>query len=110
MVLLQSAPFCVTFLAVPRIDPNLNFSHNGRTQKKTPPLITILTSDLRSRSTMDITFVQAQFCCGDAVKDMVVVEMKVSTSHLKTWTVSEEYQEWEDDEGQFAVTLYNPVR
>jgi len=59
---------------------------------------------------MEVTFVQSQFCSGDSVKNIVVVEVKVSTHHLKTWIVSQEYQEWEDDEAQFAVKLSNPVR
>ena len=59
---------------------------------------------------MEVTFVQSQFCSGHSVKNIVVVEMKVSTYHLKTWIVSQEYQEWEDDEAQFAVKLANPVR
>jgi hypothetical protein len=58
---------------------------------------------------MDITFVQAQLCSGDSVQEMIVVEMKISISHLNTWTVSQEHQEWDDEEGQFRGRLLNPV-
>jgi hypothetical protein len=58
---------------------------------------------------MDISFVQAQLCSGDSVQEMIVVEMKISIPHLNTWTVSQEHQEWDDEEGQFRGRLLNPV-
>jgi hypothetical protein len=58
---------------------------------------------------MDITFVQAQLCSGDSIQEMIIVEMKISIAHLNTWTVSQEHQEWDDEEGQFRGRLLNPV-